>query len=55
MNCMILNSLPMSCLCNHFTPESDCEDIDDGDVAQAIADLKEIYESLIDRVEGDAR
>ena len=33
----------------------DGEDIDDGDVAQAIADLKEIYESLIDRVEGDAR
>jgi hypothetical protein len=28
------------------------EDTDDTDVEQAIADLREIYESLIDRVEG---
>jgi hypothetical protein len=33
----------------------DGEDLDGGDVVQAIADLKEIYESLIDRVEGDVR
>ncbi|MDX6562403.1 MAG: hypothetical protein QOD65_2217 [Gaiellales bacterium] len=30
-------------------------DVDPGDVAQAINDLRDIYESLIDRVEGRAR
>jgi hypothetical protein len=29
-------------------------DTDDGDIAQSIADLREIYESLINRVEGRA-
>ncbi|MDX6617981.1 MAG: hypothetical protein QOK36_367 [Gaiellales bacterium] len=33
----------------------DGEDVDGGDVAQAIADLSEIYESLIERIEGNAR
>jgi hypothetical protein len=33
----------------------DGEDVDGGDVAQAIADLSEIYDSLIDRIEGNAR
>jgi hypothetical protein len=31
------------------------QDVDAGDVAQAIADLREIYESLVERVEGGAR
>jgi hypothetical protein len=30
------------------------DDTDDGDVAQSIGDLREIYDSLIDRVEGRA-
>jgi hypothetical protein len=30
------------------------EDTDDGDIKQSISDLREIYESLIDRVEGRA-
>lgn len=29
--------------------------VDAGDVAQAIADLREIYESVVDRIEGRAR
>jgi hypothetical protein len=33
----------------------DGEDVDGGDIAQAIADLGEIYDSLIDRIEGNAR
>lgn len=33
----------------------DGEDVDGGDIAQAIADLSEIYDSLIDRSEGNAR
>ncbi|HEY3612859.1 MAG TPA: hypothetical protein VGK92_04100 [Gaiellales bacterium] len=33
----------------------DGEDVDGADVAQAIADLSEIYDSLIDRIEGNAR
>src|SRR4051794_6799827 len=33
----------------------DGEDVDGGDVTQAIADLTEIYDSLIDRIEGNAR
>jgi hypothetical protein len=31
------------------------DDVDAGDLAQAIADAVEIYEALIDRVEGRAR
>ena len=31
------------------------QDVDAGDVAQAIADLREVYESLVERVEGGAR
>ena len=30
-------------------------DVDAADLAQAIADAREIYETLIDRVEGHAR
>jgi hypothetical protein len=33
----------------------DGDDVDAADVAQAIADLSEIYDSLIDRIEGNAR
>jgi hypothetical protein len=33
----------------------DGEDVDSDDVAQAIGYLSEIYDSLIDRIEGDAR
>jgi hypothetical protein len=33
----------------------DGDDVDAGDLAQAIADAVEIYEALIDRVEGRAR
>jgi hypothetical protein len=32
----------------------DGDDVDDGDLAQAIADAREIYETLIERVEGQA-
>ena len=31
------------------------EDVDAGDLGQAIADAREIYDSLIERVEGNAR
>jgi hypothetical protein len=33
----------------------DGDDVDGGDIAQAIADLSEIYDSLIERIEGNAR
>jgi hypothetical protein len=33
----------------------DGDDVDAADVAQAISDLREIYESLIDRIEGNTR
>jgi hypothetical protein len=33
----------------------DGDDVDGGDVAQAIADLSEIYDSLIERIEGNTR
>jgi hypothetical protein len=31
------------------------QDVDAGDVAQALADLREVYESLVERIEGRAR
>jgi hypothetical protein len=33
----------------------DGDDVDGGDIAQAIADLSEIYDSLIERIEGNTR
>ena len=33
----------------------DGEDVDAGDVEQAIADLRELYDSLIERIEGNSR
>jgi hypothetical protein len=33
----------------------DGEDVDAGDVEQAIADLRELYDSMIERIEGNSR
>ena len=34
---------------------SDGEDVDPGDIGQAILDALDVYEALIDRIEGRAR